>query len=51
MKKAFIIFIVLALALVFAKILYMKYCQSQPQGCQKEKYDENQGLPKEGIDW
>ncbi len=56
MKKSLILFIVLALLLVVAKIAYNKYCASKLEGCKnqvngKEKYDVNQGLPKEGIDW
>lgn len=51
MKKPLILFIIFALLLIAAKIAYNKYCASKPEGCKKEKYDENQGLPKEGIDW
>jgi hypothetical protein len=51
MKKSLIIFIVLAVVLVVAKLAYTKYCESQPEGCKKEVYDENQGLPEEGIDY
>ena len=51
MKKSLILFIVFAVLLVVAKIAYVKYCESKPEGCKKEVYDENQGLPEEGIDW
>jgi hypothetical protein len=51
MKKSFLIFIVLVLFLILAKTAYNKYCESKPQGCKKEKYDEKQGLPEEGIDY
>jgi len=53
MKKSLILFIILALALVLAKLAYTKYCESKPEGCKKsEKMDyEKDGLPKEGIDW
>ncbi len=51
MKKSLILFIVFAVLLVVAKIAYTKYCESKPEGCKKEVYDENQGLPEEGIDW
>ena len=56
MKKSLILFIVFVILLVIAKIAYNKYCESKPEGCKnqlngKEKYDENQGLPEEGVDW
>ncbi|SFV66959.1 hypothetical protein MNB_SV-3-1185 [hydrothermal vent metagenome] len=51
MKKSFILFIFLALLLIIAKTAYNRYCASKPQGCKKELYDENQGLPQEGIDY
>lgn len=51
MKKPLILFIIFAILLLVAKITYNKYCESKPGSCKKEKYDENQGLPKEGIDW
>jgi hypothetical protein len=51
MKKTVIIFIFLVFVLVLLKLLYTKYCHSKPEGCKKEVYDENQGLPQEGIDW
>ena len=50
-KKPLILFIVFVVLLVVAKIAFNKYCESKPEGCKKEKYDENQGLPEEGIDW
>jgi hypothetical protein len=34
-----------------AKTAYNTYCGSKPEGCKKEMYDENQGLPEKGIDW
>jgi len=51
MKKTLIIFIVLTLVLIAAKMAYNKYCESQPDGCKKEKYDKDAGLPQEGIDY
>ncbi len=51
MKKSFLIFIALVILLVIAKMAYTKYCESKPEGCKKEVYDENQGLPEEGIDY
>ena len=51
MKKSLILFIVFVVLLVVAKIAYTKYCESKPEGCKKVKYDENQGLPEEGIDY
>ncbi len=50
-KKPLILFIIFVILLVMAKIAYNKYCESKPDGCKKEIYDENQGLPEEGIDW
>jgi len=51
MKKPLILFV-----LVVAKMAYNKYCESKPKGCKnqlngKEKHDEKQGLPEEGIDY
>jgi len=51
MKKPIIVFLILVLFLVLAKTAYNKYCESKPEGCKKEKYDEKQGMPKEGIDY
>ena len=51
MKKSLLIFIFLVAILVLMKVIYNRYCASTPQGCKKELYDENQGLPKEGIDY
>lgn len=56
MKKSLLLFIILVILLVVAKIAYNKYCASKPEGCKnqingKEKYDEKQGLPKEGVDY
>jgi len=50
-KKSFLVFIVLVILLVIAKLAYNKYCESKPEGCKKEVYDENQGMPREGIDY
>ena len=51
MKKPLILFILFLLLLIVAKIAYNRYCESKPEGCKKEKVDENQGLPRKGIDW
>ena len=51
MKKPLILFIISVILFIVAKIAYNKYCESKPEGCQKEKYDEDEGLPREGIDW
>ena len=51
MKKPLILFIVFVVLLVVAKIAYHKYCELKPEECKKEIYDENQGLPEEGVDW
>ena len=51
MKKSFLIFIVLVIVLIVAKLAYTRYCESKIDGCKKEVYDENKGLPQEGIDY
>ena len=51
MKKSLILFIIFVILLVVAKIAYNKYCESKPDECKKERYDENQGLPEDGVDW
>ena len=51
MKKPLILFIIFVVLLIVAKMAYNKYCESKPESCKKEKYDEKQGLPKEGIDY
>jgi hypothetical protein len=51
MKKPLLLFIISVVLLIIAKLAYNKYCESKPDGCKKEKYDENQGSPREGIDW
>jgi len=51
MKKALLLFIIFVIVIIVAKIAYNKYCESKPEGCKKVKYDEDQGLPKKGIDW
>ncbi len=51
MKKPILLFIMFVVLLVLAKIAYGKYCESKPEGCKKEVYDETQGMPKEGIDY
>lgn len=51
MKKPLLFFIISVVLIIVVKIAYNKYCESKPEGCKKEKYDEDQGLPKKGIDW
>jgi len=51
MKKPLILFIVFVILLIMAKMVYNKYCESKLEGCKKEVYDENQGLPEEGVDY
>ena len=51
MKKPLILFIIFVVLLVAAKMAYNKYCESKPEGCKKELYDEKQGMPREGIDY
>ncbi len=51
MKKVLLLFIIFTVLLIVGKIAYTKYCESKPEGCIEEKYDEEQGMPKEGIDF
>ena len=51
MNKPLLIFISLSIILIFAIVAYSKYCESKPNGCKQEKFDENDLGPKEGIDW
>jgi len=53
MKKVFIIFMMLVVLLVVAKIAYNKYCESNEGACvEDKKMDyEKDGLPREGIEW
>jgi len=52
MKKTLLLFIILVLLLLVAKIAYNKYCASKHEGCKKETVNyEKDGLPKEDIDW
>ncbi len=46
MKKPLILFIIFVVLFIVAKIAYNKYCESRPEGYKKEKYDEDQGLPR-----
>jgi hypothetical protein len=51
MKKTLLLFIIFVILIIVAKVAYNKYCESKPEGCKKEKYNEDKGLPKKGIDW
>ena len=51
MKKPLILFIIFVILIIVAKIAYNKYCESKPEGCKKEKKDEREEYPREGIDW
>ena len=51
MKKPLLFFIISVVLIIIVKIAYNKYCESKLEGCKKEKYDEDQGLHKKGIDW
>jgi len=51
MKKPLVLFIIFVILFIVAKTAYNKYCEFKSEGCKKEKYDENQGLPEEGVDW
>ena len=55
-KKPLILFIIFVFLLIVARTAYNKYCESKHEGCEnqingKEKYDEKQGLPEEGVDY
>jgi len=51
MKKPLLIFIILALLIIFAGFAYKKYCETKPGGCKQEKVDPDDFGPQEGIDW
>lgn len=51
MKKPLLLFILLAILLVIGKMVYTKYCESNPEGCKNEKYKDEEESPREGIDW
>jgi len=53
MKKVLIIFIMVAVMIVVAKIAYNKYCESNEGTCvEDKKMDyEKDGLPIEGMEW
>ena len=51
MKKPLLLFIIFVVLFVVAKLVYTKYCESKPEGCKNEKYDDKEGSPTEGIDW
>jgi len=52
MKKPLLIFIILALLIIVAGIVYKKYCEVKTDGCKQEKFEEREELgPQEGIDW
>ncbi len=51
MKKPLLLFIISVVLIVIAKIAYTKYCESKPEGCKKEKYNDKENSPREGIDW
>lgn len=51
MKKPLLLFIIFAVLFVVAKLAYTKYCESKSEGCKKEKYNDEENSPREGIDW
>ncbi len=52
MKRNLLIFIILVILLVLAKMAYKKHCESKPEGCPQETIDyEKDGLPIEGAYW
>jgi len=51
MNKPLLLFISFSILLLIAVLTYSKYCESKPNGCKQEKYDEDNLGPKEGIDW
>ena len=40
MKKGLLLFIVIVLVLIIAKIAYSQYCASKPKGCHQEAYED-----------
>jgi hypothetical protein len=51
MNKSLLLFISFSILIFLAVFTYSKYCESKPNGCKQEKYDEKDMGPKEGIDW
>jgi hypothetical protein len=51
MNKSLLLFISFSILLLLSIVTYSKYCESKPNGCKQEKYDEKDLGPKEGIDW
>jgi len=51
MKKPLLFFIISVVLIIIVIVAYNKYCESKPEGCKKEKYDEKEEYPREGIDW
>jgi hypothetical protein len=51
MKKPLLFFIISVVLIIIVIIVYNKYCESKPEGCKKEKKDEREEYPREGIDW
>lgn len=51
MKNPLLYFIISVVLIVLLVVAYNKYCESKPEGCKKEKYDEKDDHPREGIDW
>lgn len=41
MKKPLLIFIVIVIVLIAAKVIYTKYCASKVQGCKEEKLKDS----------
>jgi len=52
MKKGLIIFLMVVMLIVLAKMANNKYCESKEGGCVEKKMDyEKDGLPIEGMEW
>ncbi len=51
MNKPLLIFIILAFLFLVAVATYDKYCESKPNGCKQEQYNEDDLGPVKGVDW
>ena len=40
MKKSLLLFIVIVLVLIIAKVAYSQYCASKSEGCHEEPYED-----------
>ena len=51
MNRPLLLFLISAVILIIAAIVYSKYCESKPKGCKKAHYEEWDKGPIKGVDW